>query len=324
MRALALFAAVVLCGSFSPAVAAGTADILPKPTERQQQVIDVMAKLNDLMVPTRAQFVYGSLSFVIYHELGHFLIDEYDIPVLTPREEDMADAYSTFEVAPYGKAEEVQAPVRLWLFYAYLHGTKPIAWWDEHSLDHQRAFEIACSLAGRWPERYAGLPEAFGASAKRTQRCARDSHRTQAAWVETLRAQNAVMIDKQKAVVTYLPAPPELADAEKWLSASGLLESVAIEIQRYKLPDWRIERRARLEKEWFEGRHKPSEFASTKQQVDVIAKSCGEANASYVPPSDGPGLFGIQPKGGQPQHPQIVVCYELVDEIRTLAENGLP
>lgn len=322
MRLLSVLA--VFAGSFSPAVAAGTADILPKPSERQQQVIDVLAKLDAMLVPTREQFVAGSMSFIVYHEFGHFLIDEYDIPVLGGREEDMADAYATFEIAPTTAKEEMQAPVRLWLFYAFLKGTKPVAWWDEHSLDHQRAFQIGCFLSGRWPERYAGLPEAFGAPSKRTALCTQDSHRTQSAWVETLRAQSAVMIDRQKAVVTYLPAPQELADAQEWLSASGLLEKVANEIQRYKLPDWRIERKARLEKDWAEGRFSPNDFDRTRQYVDVIAKSCGEANAFYVPPRDAPGVFGVQPPSAQPQRPQVIVCYELVDRLRKLAENGLP
>jgi hypothetical protein len=318
------FGAAIVFGSVSAAAAAGTADILPKPTERQQQVIDVLTKLDALVVPTREQFVAGSVSFAVYHELGHFLIDEYDIPLLSGREEDMADSYATFELAPTAAKEKMQAPVRLWLYYAFLKGTKPVAWWDEHSLDHQRAFQIACFLSGRWPERYAGLPEAFGAPSRRTTRCTRDSHRTQAAWVETLRAQGAVMINRQEAVVTYLPGPPELAEAQKWLSASGLLENVANEIQRYQLPDWRIERKARVEKDLAEGRFSPTDFARTRQYVDVIGKSCGEANAYYAPPRDAPGVFGIQPPSAQPQHPQIIVCYELVDQFRKLAEEGLP
>jgi hypothetical protein len=337
MRALDLDAAFacgiaisLLCSS--TADAAGTADVLPKPNERQQQVIDVMAKLNALLVPTREQFVAGSLSFIVHHEFGHFLIDEYEIPVLTPRQEDMADAYAIFEVAPYGTAEELQAPIRFWLFQAYLKGIAPIDWSDEHSLDHQRAFEIACFLAGRWPQRYAGLPEAFGASARRVARCERDSDLTQTGWIETLRAQSAVMIDKQTAVVTYEPAPPEFAEAKAWLSASGLLEGLANEIQRYKLPDWRIERRAWIEKQLSEGHFKPGDLDRNRHRVDVVGKVCGRVNAFYQPPPKeekkkvklGPGVFNKQNLVGQLTRPKIVVCYELVHEIRLMAEKGLP
>jgi hypothetical protein len=308
------------------AAAAGTKDIMPTPTERQQQVVDVLAKLNVASVPTREQFVAGSTAFAVYHELGHFLIDEYDdIPILGRGEEDMADAYATFELAPYTESEQMQSAVRLWLYLAFDKGATPIAWWDEHSLDHQRAFDIACVLTGRWPQRYADLPDAFGASVRRDAMCARDARRRQSSWVTTLRAQNAAMIDRQEAVVTYVPAPEKLADAERWLRANGLLEAVATEIQRYKLPEWRIQWREKLDKDMAEGRLSVNAFVSTRQRVDVMAKSCGEANALYVPPTDKPAVPGVLPNGTRPQRPRLVLCYELIDKFRTLAvEAGLP
>lgn len=307
------------------AAAAGTKDIMPKPTERQQQVIDVLAKLNVASEPTREQFVAGSTAFTVYHELGHFLIHEYDdIPILGRGEEDMADAYATFELAPYTSREQMQSAVRLWLYFAFDRGLTPIAWWDEHGLDHQRAFDVACVLTGRWPQRYAGLPEAFGASPERAALCTREAPRKESSWVRTLRAQNAALIDRQKAVVTYVPAPPELADSERWLRANGLLEAVATEIQRYKLPEWRIQWREKLDKDMAEGRLSVNAFGSTRQQVDVMAKSCGEANAYYRPVTDKPAVPGILPTGTRPQRPRLVLCYELIEKFRSLAaEAGL-
>lgn len=328
MRAPLLFAAVV-CAVGSAlfamcATAAGTKDIMPKPTERQQQVIDVLAKLDAATAPTREEFVAGSTAFAVYHEFGHFLIDEYDLPILGRGQEDMADAYATFELAPHTASAQMQAAVRLWLYLAFDKGATPVAWWDEHSLDHQRAFDVACVLTGRWPQRYAGLPEAFGAPPKRAALCAREAPRRQVAWVETLRAHNAALIDRQKAVVTYLPAPAELADSEKWLRANGLLEAVATEIQRYKLPEWRIQWREKLDKDMAEGRLSVNAFDSTKQRVDVMAKSCGAANAYFAPVTDKPVVPGVLPKGARPQRPRLVLCYELIDKFRTLAvEAGL-
>jgi hypothetical protein len=317
---------VAFCGAtvFAPLSAAGTKDIMPAPTERQQQAIDVLAKLDAATAPTREAFVAGATSFALYHEFGHFLIDEYDIPILGRGQEDMADAYATFALAPYTASEQMQSAVRLWLYLAFDRGTAPIAWWDEHSLDHQRAFDVACVLTGRWPQRYAGLPEAFGASAKRAALCALEAPRRQTAWVETLRTHNAVMIDRQVAVVTYLPAPAELADIERWLRASGLLEAVATEIQRYELPAWRVQWRAKLNEDMAEGRLSANAFERTKQKVDVTAKSCGMANAYYAPPTDKPAVPGILPKGTMPHRPRLVLCYELIEKFRTLAaEAGL-
>jgi hypothetical protein len=327
MRASFLHTTLVCAGAVlfaMSASAAGTKDIMPKPTERQQQAIDVLANLNAASAPTREEFVAGSTAFALYHEFGHFLIDEYDIPILGRGQEDMADAYATFELAPYTASEQMQSAVRLWLYLAFDRGIAPIAWWDEHSLDHQRAFDIGCVLTGRWPERYAGLPEAFGASPRRAALCTREAPRRQSSWVETLRAHNAAMIDRQKAVVTYHPAPQELADAERWLRANGLLEAVATEIQRYKLPDWRIQWREKLDKDMAEGHLSVNAFDSTKQRIDVVAKSCGQANAFYAPPSDKPAVPGVLPKGSRPQRPRLTLCYELIDKLRTLGvEAGL-
>jgi hypothetical protein len=328
MRAPLLFAAVAWAAGSAllatSAIAASTKDILPKPTERQQQVMDVLANLDAAARPTREEFVAGSAAFAIYHEFGHFLIDEYTLPILGRGEEDMADAYATFELAPYTASEKMQSAVRLWLYMAFDRGTVPIAWWDEHSLDHQRAFDVACVLTGRWPQRYAGLPQAFGASDRRAALCTRDAPRKQTSWVETLRAQSAVMIDRQQAVVTYVPAPAALAESERWLRANGLLEAIASEIQRYKLPDWRIQWREKLDKDMAEGRLSPNAYDSTRQKVDVMGKSCGEANAFYAWPTDKPAVAGILPKSTRPQRPRLVLCYELIDKLQSLAvEAGL-
>ena len=201
MRAPRHVAALAFGLAFVPALIASRAclaDDTPL-AERQQQTNDTLAKLDSKLVPTREQFVAGSLSFAVYHELGHFLIDEFDIPVLGGREEDMADAYAVFELGPHAAKEQMQSAVRLWLYLAFMRGATPIVWWDTHSLDAQRAFQISCFLSGRWPETYAGLPEAFGAPAQRAGHCVAEAYRTQAAWVETLRAESATVIHKQQA-----------------------------------------------------------------------------------------------------------------------------
>lgn len=322
MRAPMLLAAFVCAVVSASSAATGTKDIMPTPTERQRQVMDVLAKLDVASAPTREQFVAGSISFAVYHEFGHFLIDEYDIPILGRGTEDMADAYATFELAPHTPSEQMQSAVRLWLYLAFDRGTAPIAWWDEHSLDHQRAFDVACVLTGRWPERYVGLPEAFGASAKRAHLCALEAPKRQAAWVETLRAHSAAMIDRQTPVVTYRPAPLELADAERWLRAKGLLESIAAEIQRYKLPEWRLQWREKLDRDMAEGRLSVNAYDGTRQRVDVTAQSCGQANAFYAPVTDKPAVPGLPPNGTRPQRPGLVLCYELIDKLRTLAADA--
>jgi hypothetical protein len=317
-----VFGATIGLGIPLSASRAGTADVL-QPTERQQQAADVLAKLDDMLVPTREQFVAGSMSFVLFHELAHFLIDEYDIPLLGGREEDVADAYAVYKLSPHTDKEEMQSPVRLWLYYAFLRGAIPITWWDEHSLDHQRAFDISCFLEGRWPERYAGLSDAFGAPPNRTARCAPNAYRTQSAWDEALRDETSAIIHKQQAIVTYRPAPKELSVAETWLRASHLLESIATELQWYRLPDWRIEEQEQVLKDASEGKFPLSKIEKIK--IEVIAQSCDEANAFYAPPPEyapRPTVIFAPPSFHRPEPPRLIVCYELVENFQRLAEQA--
>ncbi len=322
MRALRHVAALAFVLAFLPALMAGRPSLADDPplSERQQQANDILANLDGKLVPTRDQFVTGSISFAVYHELGHFLIDEFDIPNLGGREEDMADAYAVFELGPHSAKEQMQSAVRLWLYMAFMRGATPIVWWDTHSLDAQRAFQVACFLTGRWPEAYAGLPEAFGAPAQRAGHCVTEAYRTQAAWVETLRAASASVIHKQQAKVTYVPAPIELADAEKWLRKSRLLEGVALEIGRYRLPDWRIEEQQIADKV-------PPVRARDmdKPHVEVVGRSCGVANAYYELPKEkrSGGIFSGQGAVAA-TNPKLVVCYELIKQVRAMADKVLP
>lgn len=322
MRAPRHVAALALGLALLPALIAGRACLAeetPPLAERQQQTNDILSKLDSKLVPRRGQFVAGSIAFAVYHELGHFLIDEFGIPNLGGREEDMADAYAVFELGPRAAKEEMQSAVRLWLYMAFMRGATPIVWWDTHSLDTQRAFQISCFLAGRWSETYAGLPEAFGAPAQRAGHCVKEAYRTQAAWVETLRAASATVIHKQRAKVIYLPAPAELADSQKWLTASGLLEGVALEIGRYRLPDWRIEEQLAADKV-------PPVRARDmdKPRVEVVGKSCGFANAFYELPREkrSGGVFSGQGAVAA-TNPKLVVCYELIEQVRRVAEKTL-
>ncbi len=321
MRAPRVVAALAFGLALLPGLTAsdGRADDAPLP-ERQQQASDILAKLDSKLVPTREQFVAGSVAFAIYHELGHFLIDEFDIPNLGGREEDMADAYAVFELGPHAAKEQMQSAVRLWLNVAYMRGATPIAWWDEHSLDAQRAFQVACFLSGRWPETYAGLPEAFGAPARRAGHCVTEAYRTQAAWVETLRAQSAAVIHKQRAKVTYVPAPLELTDTQKWLTETSLLDGIALEIGRYRLPDWRIEEQeasAKLPPARARDMDKP--------HVEVVGKSCGVANAYYELPRGkrSGGVFSGQGAVAA-SNPKLVLCYEFIQLVRNMAQQTLP
>jgi hypothetical protein len=88
--------------------------------------------------------------FVLLHEFGHALIDLYGLPVLG-KEEDAADSVATVFLTTTVKngAEYAFDAARFFnAMSARQRRLAPSAYWDEHSLDKQRAYAIVCWVAG--------------------------------------------------------------------------------------------------------------------------------------------------------------------------------
>ncbi|WP_051261003.1 DUF4344 domain-containing metallopeptidase [Desulfovibrio inopinatus] len=100
-----------------------------------------------------------SVLFTLYHELGHALIDVCDIPI-TGREEDVADQISTWIVLndvweddEDGISNALHA-AKFFLLTAEEASLDidDIPFWDTHSLDQQRYFNILCWTYGLDPD----------------------------------------------------------------------------------------------------------------------------------------------------------------------------
>ncbi len=96
--------------------------------------------------------ILGGVEFIFYHELGHALISTFDIPY-TGRQEDAVDQFSTILLLSQGKANSVMAGASF--FGESRGGDTPF--WDEHSLDQQRFYDIVCLIYGSDPQAYDGL-----------------------------------------------------------------------------------------------------------------------------------------------------------------------
>ncbi len=102
--------------------------------------------------------VLGAVEFIFYHELGHTLIDTFGIPY-TGREEDAVDQFSSIILMNQGKASSALSGASF--FFASGQETlasgaslSDLAFWDEHSLDQQRFYDIVCLVYGSDPETY--------------------------------------------------------------------------------------------------------------------------------------------------------------------------
>lgn len=152
------------------------------------EMVELMVNLaradtDGLMKADRREFsqtIDGALWGIFFHELGHAIIGVNRVPI-TGREEDVADQFALYFASNF--IEPRGAPVvqpTIWLFTQMAKG-RDVASVDqdtlkrlmsnEHSLDQQRIFNLACwalganSSRGYVSAQYVGLPQ------ERANRC---------------------------------------------------------------------------------------------------------------------------------------------------------
>ena len=103
--------------------------------------------------------VVGATFFGFFHELGHGLIDIFDIPAVG-REEDAVDQMATL-VLMEGGDEGVQMALAgaQWFLLQGSQTTdvEKMPFWDEHAFDKQRFYNIICLVYGSNTEKYGGF-----------------------------------------------------------------------------------------------------------------------------------------------------------------------
>src|SRR5262249_46136168 len=129
--------------------------------------------------------------FVLFHEVGHALVDQWDLPVLG-REEDAVDAFSTIfmtEIVKRGDFALAGAEFFLGLDKITGQTGKPseVAFADEHSFNKQRAYSIACWVYGSDPVKWAKTNLQTFLPASRRVRCADEYRQLKKSWLGLLK-----------------------------------------------------------------------------------------------------------------------------------------
>ncbi len=127
--------------------------------------------------------------FIFYHEMGHALVDILNLPI-TGKEEDAVDQLSTLILAEsddQGEGEVAALNGAIWFF---LTGSEneitELAFADEHSLDKQRFYNIACWVYGKNPERNSYLVEDGILPEDRAVRCGNEYEQISNSWAALL------------------------------------------------------------------------------------------------------------------------------------------
>lgn len=117
-------------------------ELIEKVTQTFTETVNTEEELDTAMRDTT--------SFLLFHEIGHALIDVLDLPT-TGKEEDTADQLAAWTITNAGDdGEEIVLNAVTWF---YLNAEKEkkndLLFWDQHSLNQQRFSDITCLVYGK-------------------------------------------------------------------------------------------------------------------------------------------------------------------------------
>lgn len=135
------------------------------------------------------QKMFDALQFIFLHELGHALIDAYQLPV-TGNEEDAADKLSSYinlkELGETSGTRSAIAASEAFEMQSQMSEGKDLPFYDEHSLDQQRFYNILCQLYGSNPNKYSVLVEKNILPEPRAVRCPSEFQQNVRTWEKLL------------------------------------------------------------------------------------------------------------------------------------------
>lgn len=214
---------LALLAGFAPAAAA------ERLTPRQQKEAEAFAANNSL--------------FFIYHEVGHLLIDQLALPVLG-KEEDAADNMATYMLLRQEATRSNRILIdsaRGWLLSGDKYDTEfdKSDFYDSHSFDHQRAYQIVCLMVGSDVKLFGGIANEYGIDPERQESCNGDYALVQRT-METLLGPQWALRDREPSTVQLVYSPnynDDFKTAADVFKRSGAFEQIAQELRlSYSLP----------------------------------------------------------------------------------------
>jgi len=177
-------------------------------------------------------FVVGNMLFVLLHELAHAVIADLEIPVLG-WVEDAADQFAILRMLWVGSAftHRVLADATKGWFFSARRDRKegePLAFYDEHSLDQQRAYHIVCLMVGHNPNEMVDLANEMKLPDDRRESCKKDFAQASSSWTVALKPHQRTPEQPKVEIETiYGEGKGELASFAQGFRTLRLLEIVA-------------------------------------------------------------------------------------------------
>lgn len=138
---------------------------------------------------TASQNMFDSVRFVFLHELGHALIDSYNLPI-TGNEEDAADRLSSYICLEELGEVGVRSAIAISDEFAIETKQNPSQkrdFYDEHLLSEQRLYNILCMIYGSDSEKHKDIVEKGHLPRERAEKCESEYEKTSQAWKNLLK-----------------------------------------------------------------------------------------------------------------------------------------
>lgn len=246
-----------------------------------------MVLAQDMTKQQRAEmyrFAYNNSLFVLYHEVGHLLFDQLELPILG-REEDAADNLATWTLLNQRSKDADQAladAAQGWLYsgVAYDSGGDESDYAAAHSLDKQRAYQIVCLMVGMDETAFRPIANEYRIDRDRRETCHWDYSMVDRSLGKLLNGHGTKKNVGTDVDVTYHNVSGQLKLAADAFKASGVFDTVADELRRN---------------------------FNLGERVEFNARRCGEANAFY-----------------DPDTVEVIFCYELMQDYMDLYKENLP
>jgi hypothetical protein len=217
--------------------------------------------LTDEERATAMDFAMHDAIFTLYHESGHLLVGELGIPVLG-KEEDAADSIAVILILNYTDDRDERYNTLIdvadgWYMNAQNstgQGIDDLSFYDEHSLDIQRAYSVVCMMVGADPGEFGEVAEVYDMDADRQEACGPVYQQSEAAWMTLL---DSHFTDTPTASIEIVyDEAGDYEDIETALKERQVMESLAELLKAsFTLP----------------------------RPVTLRASQCGDANAYYDP-----------------------------------------
>lgn len=130
-----------------------------------------------------------ALMHTLFHELGHALIEMYQLPIVG-KEEDAADSLANvllIEFYDNGQETVLSAADLFDLESEDSNNLEEADFWDEHSLDAQRYYSTLCHVYGSDPDNYASAIEDTDISDDRADLCIEEYEAASRNWFKLLK-----------------------------------------------------------------------------------------------------------------------------------------